>query len=153
MVFGRPARNNGILDSSVTALSVIIPARNEEFLSLTVSDLLRNLRGDTEIIVILDGAWANQPLAQHPRVKVVYHPQSIGQRAAINEGVRLSQAQFVMKVDAHCAFAEGFDVTLMERCEPNSVASRSRRLSLATGRSSCHCNARLRLCTARYLPD
>lgn len=40
-------------------LSVIIPSRHEEFLKNTVEDILKNKRGETEIIVGLDGQWAN----------------------------------------------------------------------------------------------
>ena len=95
-------------------LSVIVPARNEEFLKNTVEDLIKNKKADTEIIVGLDGNWANPPLTQHPDVIVVYYPESIGQRAIMNQCVRLSRAKFVMKSDAHCAFDEGFDVKMLE---------------------------------------
>lgn len=98
-------------------LSILIPARNEMFLARTVEDILKNMRGDTEIIVILDGAWADPPIQDHPKVTIVHHQTSIGQRAATNEAARLSNAKFIMKVDAHCAFDEGFDVKLMENCE------------------------------------
>jgi glycosyltransferase involved in cell wall biosynthesis len=98
-------------------LSVIIPARNEMFLGQTIDNVLKNMRGDTEIIAILDGAWPLEPIPDHPRVRLVYHPTSIGQRAATNEGARLSQAKYIMKLDAHCAVDEGFDVKLMADCE------------------------------------
>ena len=98
-------------------LSVIITARNEEFLARTVDGVLANKRGNTEIIVIFDGAWANPPLVDHPDVTIIYHSESIGQRSAINEAIRLSTAKFVMKLDAHCIVDEGFDVKLMADCE------------------------------------
>ncbi len=98
-------------------LSIIIPARNEEFLSRTVEDILFNIEGDTEVIVILDGEWANPPLSQHPKLNVVYLPESIGQRAATNLGVKLSKTKYIMKVDAHCAFDKGFDVKMMQAFE------------------------------------
>ncbi len=94
-------------------LSVIIPARNETYLRRTVEDVLANIRGDTEIIVILDGEWAEPQLEQHPLVTVIHHPESIGQRGGTNEGARVSTAKYVMKLDAHCSVAEGFDVELM----------------------------------------
>lgn len=94
-------------------LSILIPARNEEFLSRTVDDILKQKRGNTEVIVVLDGAWASPPLADHPDLTIVHHNQSVGQRAATNEAARLSSAKYVMKVDAHCTFDEGFDVKMM----------------------------------------
>lgn len=95
-------------------LSILIPARNEEFLSRTIQDILENIEADTEVIAVLDGEWANPPVEQHPQVNVVYLPKSIGQRAATNLACRLSKAKYVMKVDAHCAFDKGFDRKLIE---------------------------------------
>ena len=95
-------------------LSIIIPSRNEEFLAKTVEDILSNIEGETEVTVILDGQWANPSLPQHPKLNVIYLPESIGQRASINLGVKLSKAKYIMKVDGHCAFDKGFDVKMME---------------------------------------
>ncbi len=99
-------------------LSILIPARNEIFLKRTIDDILAKIRGETEIIVVLDGAWPEPALPQHPRLKVVYLPQSIGQRAATNLACRISTAKYVMKVDAHCSFDEGFDVKMCEAMQP-----------------------------------
>lgn len=95
-------------------LSILIPARNEEFLKNTIEDILRNIEADTEIIVVLDGAWANPPLDQHPRVNVIYLPESIGQRAATNMACKLAQGKYVCKLDAHCALDKGFDRKMIE---------------------------------------
>lgn len=100
-------------------LSVLIPARNEIFLSRTVDDLLKNIRGKTEIIIVLDGAWSNPGVVDDERVTIIYHNQSIGQRAATNEACKLSKAKYVMKLDAHCAVDEGFDVKLMADMKDN----------------------------------
>jgi len=98
-------------------LSIIIPSRNEMFLRETIQDIISNIEGNTEVIAILDGAWAEPPIPDHPRVTLIYHSESIGQRAATNEGAKLSQAKFIMKVDAHCAFDKGFDIKLMRDCQ------------------------------------
>jgi glycosyltransferase involved in cell wall biosynthesis len=98
-------------------LSIVIPARNEEWLSETLADLWKNLRGDTEVIVVLDGAPAVKPLPSDPRLVVIEHKEARGQRAATNDAVRLSRAKYIMKVDAHCAFDEGFDVKMMDAME------------------------------------
>ena len=98
-------------------LSVIIPTRNEEFLQNTIDDVLANMRGRTEIIVILDGYWPEKAIPTHPDVTVVHHEESIGQRAAVNEGARISEAKYIMKLDAHCSISKGFDIKLMEDCE------------------------------------
>ena len=95
-------------------LSILIPARNEMFLAKTVENILENIEADTEVIVILDGAPADPPVPEDPRVTIIYHEESIGQRAATNEAARLSTAKYVMKVDAHCAFGPGFDRIMIE---------------------------------------
>jgi len=100
-------------------LSVLIPARNEMFLKQTVENILQQMRGDTEIIVVCDGNWPAPPIKDHERVHLIHYAESIGQRAATNEAARMSQAKYIMKCDAHCAFDEGFDVKLMADCEPD----------------------------------
>jgi glycosyltransferase involved in cell wall biosynthesis len=98
-------------------LSVLIPARNEQFLKRTIDDVLANMRTDTEIIAVLDGQWAEPAIPDHPRVTLVYHAQARGQRQAVNLAAKLSNAKYIMKLDAHCSVAEGFDLALMDDCE------------------------------------
>jgi glycosyltransferase involved in cell wall biosynthesis len=95
-------------------LTVLIPARNEMFLARTIEDLLQNTGEQTEIIALLDGEWAKPAIPQHPRVSVIYVPESIGQRAATNLACKLAKGKYVAKVDAHCAFDQGFDRKMLE---------------------------------------
>src|SRR3990172_10828265 len=97
-----------------TDLSIIIPARKEMFLTKTVEDILANIEGNTEIIVVEDGGWSDPGIPQNERVTIIYHPESIGQRASCNEAAKLSQAKYLMKCDAHCAFDKGFDRKMLE---------------------------------------
>jgi len=96
-------------------LSVIIPAREEEWLSNTIDDIIKNKRGNTEIIVVLDGYWTE--IKDYKDVKIIHLAESIGQRAAQNLGVKASKSKWVMKLDAHCAVDEGFDVKMLEGAE------------------------------------
>ena len=98
-------------------LSILIPARNEMFLAKTVADILTNIEGNTEIIVVLDGAWAKPSIPQHERVNIIYLAKSAGQRAATNLAAKLSKAKYVMKCDAHCAFDKGFDRKMLAAFE------------------------------------
>lgn len=100
-------------------LSVIIPARNEIFLQNTIDDVLKNRRLDTEIIVILDGCLPHIPIPQNERVTVMMYPESIGQRAGTNQGVKISTAKYIMKLDAHCSVDEGFDEKLIADMQPD----------------------------------
>ena len=100
-------------------LSVVIPARNEEFLKQTVENVLSQMRGDSEMLVVEDGYSPDPPLTPHPRLRIIHNTESIGQRAATNQAARESTARFVMKLDAHCSVDEGFDVKLMRDCQPD----------------------------------
>lgn len=95
-------------------ISVLIPARNEMFLAKTIEDILQHSEADTEVIAVLDGAWADPPIPQHDRVNVIYLPVSIGQRAATNMACRMAKGKYIIKVDAHCSFAQGFDRVMLE---------------------------------------
>jgi len=95
-------------------LSVLIPARNEEFLAQTVHDVLDRSEADTEVIVVIDGKAAGPPVPQDPRVRMIELEESIGQRAATNLAARHSEAKYVMKMDAHCSVGPGFDRIMIE---------------------------------------
>lgn len=95
-------------------LTVMIPARCEEFLGRTVQDVLEHIKGNTEIIVILDGYLPSPPLKADPRVKIIYNPVAVGQRAATNQAAKLARGKYVMKIDAHVALDDGFDIKMLE---------------------------------------
>ena len=95
-------------------LTVIIPARNEEFLNRTIQDVLEHSKANTEVIAVLDGYLPNPPLKSDPRITIIYNPVSVGQRAAANQAAKLAKGKYVMKIDAHVAFDDGFDVKMLE---------------------------------------
>jgi glycosyltransferase involved in cell wall biosynthesis len=98
-------------------VSVIIPARNEEFLRSTIEHILPAIRADSEIIAVCDGYWPDPGIEDNDRVTLIHHTEPVGQRAAINEAARLSRAKYIIKTDGHSMFDEGFDVKLMADCE------------------------------------
>lgn len=98
-------------------LSILIPARNEEWLVKTVQDMLEHKKGKTEILVGLDGYWPEPGIPDHPDVVVVHYPKSIGQRAMQNRLAQISRAKYVMKADAHTAWDDGFDIKMMSKME------------------------------------
>jgi len=104
------------------SLSIVIPGRGEVFFRQTVENVLANARGDTEVIAVCDGNWPDPPLADHPKLKVIHHTEAVGQRAATNDGAKLSRAKYLMKLDAHCAVDEGFDVKLWTPYETGELA-------------------------------
>jgi glycosyltransferase involved in cell wall biosynthesis len=102
-------------------LSVLIPSRNELFLQKTVDDIFDNAAGDVECIVSLDGYWPDPPLKEHPKLHVIHRSKPAGMRAGINACATVARGKFIMKCDAHCAFAEGFDEVLQADCDDNWV--------------------------------
>jgi hypothetical protein len=84
------------------------------FLAKTIDNILGNIEGNTEVIAVLDGAWADPGIRDDPRVVLLHYSASIGQRAATNQAARLSKAKYLMKCDAHCAFDKGFDRKMIE---------------------------------------
>lgn len=98
-------------------LSILIPGRNEEFFAKTIEDILEHIEGETEIIAVLDGVW--QDLPKHERVSVIFNPVSVGQRAATNQAANIAQGEYIMKVDAHCSFDQGFDVKMLKDMQEN----------------------------------
>lgn len=96
-------------------LSILIPAgKGEEWTSRTVEDILKNKRGNTEILVGLDGDWATPGIIDHKDVKILYSPVPLGQRGMTRALAKMSRAKYIAKTDSHCAFDEGFDVKMLE---------------------------------------
>jgi cephalosporin hydroxylase len=102
----------------VIDLSVIIPARNERDLQRTIESVLGAIEADTEIIAVPDGYWPDPPIVDHPRVTLIHHTESRGQRQSINEAARIARGKYLMKLDAHCAVGPGFDRILIEDWQP-----------------------------------
>lgn len=98
-------------------LSIIMPGRNEEFMWRAIQDVLEHTGEQTEIIAVLDGFLPNPPFKPNPRVTIIYNPVSVGQRGAVNQGVNLSNAKYICKLDAHCAIDQDFDLKMIKAME------------------------------------
>lgn len=102
-------------------LSILIPSRGERFLVPTVNDLLAKASDAVEVIVVLDGEWANPMPPEDPRVTIVHFSESRGMRNAINCAASLARGDVLMKIDAHCMVAQGYDRVLRDLCEDNTI--------------------------------
>jgi len=131
---------DGIQDTGLNErLAVIIPARNEDLLQRTIEDVLENATGDIEVIAVLDGYEADPPLKLHPNLKVIHNRRSIGQRQSINKAARETDAKYIMKLDAHCAVAKGFDEVLKRDCRYEwTMVPRMHNLDVATWKPKMH---------------
>jgi glycosyltransferase involved in cell wall biosynthesis len=122
------------------AVSVIIPARNETYLERTIRNVLDNARGDVEVLIVLDG-WAPDPRIDvgDKRATFYHFEESTGQRQAINYAARQARGKYMMKLDAHCAVDEGFDLKLAADCERDwTVIPRMYNLDVTTWKPKLH---------------
>ncbi len=102
-------------------LTVILPARNEQFLQATICEVLTKARGEVECIAVLDGYWPTPALENDPRLRIVHFGESKGMRNAINAGVAIARGEYIMKLDAHCMLDEGYDLKLIADSKPDWV--------------------------------
>ena len=101
--------------------SVLIPSRNERFLSQTVDDVFAKATGDVEVVVHLDGYWPDPPLTDRPNLHIIHRSKPVGMRPGINACAAVATGEYLMKCDAHCMFAEGFDEVLQADCDDDWV--------------------------------
>jgi len=104
-------------------LSVIIPCHKDPYLQKTIDSLLENATGEIEVIAVLDGYWADPPLREDPRVRIVHLGEKTGMRGAINAGVAVARGEYLMRTDAHAIFGKGYDEILAKDCPPNCIVT------------------------------
>jgi glycosyltransferase involved in cell wall biosynthesis len=128
------------VETKIMQLSIIIPAKNE---ALGLKPLLATLRGDwpeAEIIVVDDGSDDDTgEVARQSGARVIRHPYSMGNGAAIKTGARNAKGDVLVFMDADgqhapkdiarllARFDEGFDMVVGAR-ESDTHASTTRRL-------------------------
>ncbi|HZD51882.1 MAG TPA: glycosyltransferase family 2 protein [Woeseiaceae bacterium] len=82
-------------------LSVVIPAKNE---SATIGGLvteIRSLHPEAEVVVVDDGSTdSTGDLAEQAGARVVRHPESLGNGAAVKSGARASSGEILCFMDA-----------------------------------------------------
>ena len=119
----------------MSKVSVLIPSRTEKFLPQTVTDILQK-GGDVEVIVVLDGYW-EASLPDDKRLHIIHRGAARGMRDGINSAVAIAKGEYLMKVDAHCMFGEGFDEILQADCADNWIVI-PRRYSLDAENWKCN---------------
>jgi len=103
----------------MSKVSILIPSRNEPFLYKTVQDIVTKATGDIEIIVAFDGE-PYTPLPNYENL-IRLELQQMGTKPILNIAAKKASGKYLLKTDAHCMFAEGFDETLQADMEDNWV--------------------------------
>ncbi|MHB8535115.1 MAG: glycosyltransferase family 2 protein [Sulfuricaulis sp.] len=120
------------------SISIIIPAKNEESGLAEILPKLRKHFPDSEIIVVSDGSSdSTGEVARSHRTRVISHPYSMGNGAAIKSGARTASGDILVFMDADgqhdpedissliSKYNEGYDMVVGSR-HNNSQASLGR---------------------------
>ncbi len=111
----------------MSKVSIVIPSNKEIFLQKTIDDIVKKAKGDYEIIAVLDGYWPDPILKDYPNLHLIHKTNVEGMRPAINDAVRISKGDYIMKADGHCMFEEGFDEIMKADCEDDWISVPRRR--------------------------
>lgn len=106
--------------------AVIIPARNEPYLTKTVDDVFTKARGEIRVYAILEGYWPegwDKTADKYPgRLVTIHHGQPHGMRSSINQAANVAyDCDYLLKCDAHVMFAKGFDLVLQKDCPSRTI--------------------------------
>ena len=87
-------------ESDSVALSIIIPAKNEAAVIGEVVAAARAEQPDAEIIVVNDGSTDDTAaVAEQAGAKVLSHPESLGNGAAVKAGARIARGEVLAFMD------------------------------------------------------
>ncbi len=122
-------------------VSIIIPAKNEALSLPALLPRIKELHPEFEIIVVDDGSTDDTAaICQQHGVKMIHHPYSMGNGAAIKSGSRAATGDVLVFMDADGQhrpgdiqglldkFAEGYDMVVGAR-QSDTQASIGRRLA------------------------
>lgn len=151
-----PAEAEG---SPVLALSVVIPAKNEVATIGALVERIRNSRPEAEILVVDDGSTDDTgAVAEAAGARVVRHPESLGNGAAVKSGARAARGRIICFMDADGQHDPGDIAALLAKLDSGYamvVGARSSGSQANVGRSVANglYNRFASLISGRRIPD
>lgn len=99
-------------------LSIILPTRNEEASLRKLLTEIKSLQPGAEIIVVDDGSTdASERIAREEGARVISHPYTMGNGAAIKNGARAATGELLLFMDADGQHSPADISTLLEKME------------------------------------
>lgn len=98
-------------------ISIIIPSNSCPYAFKTVNEVLTKAKGEIEVIVNVDSPGQEESI--DPRVTYLHPDKPLGMRGGINAGLKLAKGDYIMKIDDHCLFSEGYDKVLAKDMQDN----------------------------------
>jgi len=106
-------------------ISIIIPARGEDFKNLTrtLKSIYDNATGEYEVIVGFDGTvpYTIDESEDYPNLSCIDFPSTVGIKTNVNAMAAMATGKYIYKTDAHCSFGKGFDEILQADMEENWI--------------------------------
>lgn len=102
-------------------ISVIIPARNEPYLDMTIRSVQMATNVPIEFIIVLDGTM-DYSLSNYSNMTIIKWDKPQGIRASLNRAVASSKGSHLLKLDGHCLVADGFIGTLLRNYQEDTVS-------------------------------
>lgn len=101
-------------------ISVIITARNEPYLAMTIRSVQDATNIPIEFIAVLDGE-TDYSLPNYSNLTIIKNVNPMGIRVSLNQAVAASKGTHLLKLDGHCLVADGFVETLLRHYQDKSV--------------------------------
>ena len=100
-------------------VSVVMPARDCEkpYIQKTIDSVRENAVGPIEIVIVCDGWEGNYGDL------MLHNSKVLGQRASANQGVKVSNGEFIFRLDPHSAMSPGWDARMKSSCTETCVVT------------------------------
>ncbi|WP_316807646.1 glycosyltransferase [Pedobacter agri] len=120
---------NKLVQHPKQKVSIIIPAYNEEITAVqTINSLLKTDYPDFELIFVDDGSRdhtfqiVDARFGNHPQVKV-YRKENGGKASALNYGIAMASAEFIICIDADTQLKSDAVIELMRHFYDDKIAA------------------------------